>query len=215
MSKPRTLADHPNTRGTAAVADVTTSQTDTTAGRLLKVGDFGVGGEVTTAIGTITNIDNLHTFISESAFGNQGLLEFSGVAGIPNGAYGVYVFPRSDRGMVLLFRNHVGDAEGEIYVTFRTTTKWQQPRRLFTQGTILGTVSQASGVPTGAIIERGNGNGEYVRSLTGRRSARAFLGCVCILRNTGATLGAQFPATFTSASSIFHCRKTSAQPTRE
>jgi hypothetical protein len=168
MSKPRTLADHPNTRGTAAVADVTTSQTDTTAGRLLKVGDFGVGGEVTATLGTITNIDNLHTFISESAFGNQGLLEFSGVAGIPNGAYGVYVFPRSDRGMVLLFRNHVGDAEGEIYVTFRTTTKWQQPRRLFTQGTILGTVSQASGVPTGAIIERGsNGNGEYVKFADG------------------------------------------------
>jgi hypothetical protein len=39
---------------------------------------------------------------------------------------------------------------------------------LFTQGNILGTVSQSSGVPTGAIIERGsNANGEYVKYADG------------------------------------------------
>jgi len=44
------------------------------------------------------------------------------------------------------------DAEGEIYG----------------QGNILGTVSESSGVPTGAIIERGsNANGEYVKYADG------------------------------------------------
>jgi len=43
MSKPRNLGDHPNTRGTAATEDVTTSQEDSTQGRVLRVGDFGLG----------------------------------------------------------------------------------------------------------------------------------------------------------------------------
>lgn len=40
--------------------------------------------------------------------------------------------------------------------------------KAFRRGNILGTVSQSSGVPTGAIIERGsNANGEYVRFADG------------------------------------------------
>lgn len=42
------------------------------------------------------------------------------------------------------------------------------PVQAFRRGNILGTVSQTSGVPTGAVIERGtNANGEYVRFADG------------------------------------------------
>ena len=42
------------------------------------------------------------------------------------------------------------------------------PNKAFRRGNILGTVSQSSGVPTGAIIERGsNANGQYVRYADG------------------------------------------------
>jgi hypothetical protein len=42
------------------------------------------------------------------------------------------------------------------------------PDKAFRRGNVLGTVSQSSGVPTGAIIERGsNANGEYVRFADG------------------------------------------------
>lgn len=42
------------------------------------------------------------------------------------------------------------------------------PDKAFRRGNILGTVSQAGGVPTGALIERGsNANGEYVRFADG------------------------------------------------
>lgn len=45
---------------------------------------------------------------------------------------------------------------------------WAGWHELYHKGNILGTVSQASGVPTGAIIERGsNANGEYVRFADG------------------------------------------------
>ena len=41
-------------------------------------------------------------------------------------------------------------------------------REVYTSGSILGTVSQSAGVPTGAVIERGsNANGEYVRFADG------------------------------------------------
>jgi hypothetical protein len=42
------------------------------------------------------------------------------------------------------------------------------PAQAYRRGNILGTVSEASGVPTGAVIERGsNANGEYVRFADG------------------------------------------------
>ena len=42
------------------------------------------------------------------------------------------------------------------------------PAEIFKQSNILGTVSESSGVPTGAIIERGsNSNGEFVRYADG------------------------------------------------
>ena len=48
----------------------------------------------------------------------------------------------------------------------------------FRRGTLLGTVSQSSGVPTGAVIERGsNANGEYVRWADGTQ--------ICSARYTG------------------------------
>lgn len=50
----------------------------------------------------------------------------------------------------------------------RLLTTAAGPDQAFRRGTILGTVSQASGVPTGALIERGsNANGEYVRFADG------------------------------------------------
>lgn len=59
---------------------------------------------------------------------------------------------------------------------------------------ILGTVSQSGGVPTGAILERGNNaNGEYVRFANGLQ--------ICTKKDsvpsgTGANFGWTFPATF-------------------
>ncbi|GAB5431297.1 MAG: pyocin knob domain-containing protein [Epibacterium sp.] len=47
-------------------------------------------------------------------------------------------------------------------------TSWSDWFEIYTQTSILGTVSQSGGVPTGAIIERGgNANGEYVRLADG------------------------------------------------
>lgn len=45
---------------------------------------------------------------------------------------------------------------------------WKNWVKLFTQGSLLGTVTESSGIPTGAVIERGgNANGDYVRFADG------------------------------------------------
>jgi hypothetical protein len=52
--------------------------------------------------------------------------------------------------------------------TNRTLTLPDVSGEVFSQGNILGTVSESAGVPTGAIIERGsNANGEYVKFADG------------------------------------------------
>lgn len=52
--------------------------------------------------------------------------------------------------------------------TNRTLTLPDSSGEVFSQGNILGTVSETGGVPTGAIIERGsNANGEFVKYADG------------------------------------------------
>lgn len=69
------------------------------------------------------------------------------------------------------FQIAVDDIDSSI-IGWRNTASdglsWQPWNTLFHARNILGTVSQSSGIPTGAIIERGsNANGEYVRFADG------------------------------------------------
>ena len=52
--------------GTAAASDVTTSSTDTTAGRLLKVGDFGVGGLISETV-DVNNLTKNGFYVTSGA----------------------------------------------------------------------------------------------------------------------------------------------------
>lgn len=72
----------------------------------------------------------------------------------------------------------------------------------FRRGTLLGTVSQTSGVPTGAVIERGsNANGEYVRFADGMQICTHTLPTFYA---TGIATAASwtFPAAFISTPSV-------------
>lgn len=79
------------------------------------------------------------------------------------------------------------------------STVWEPWQEVYTQASILGTVSQSGGVPTGAVIERGsNANGEYVKFADGT--------LVCWdLVSTGTISGGftsspqTFPATFVNS----------------
>ncbi|MBZ5486886.1 hypothetical protein HW452_05040 [Halomonas aquamarina] len=58
-------------------------------------------------------------------------------------------------------RTRVGDGNG-------SSIEWQPPTKFYSDKNILGRVSQSGGIPTGAIIERGqNSDGEYVKYADG------------------------------------------------
>ena len=144
--------------------DKTQSATDTTAGRLLKVGDFGLGGTGSlpppgnAAIEGIPTgyytTDAVTTGTGELSPGNGLLWHLQRGTGTGNpGALQIWQRGSTADGFVSRL------AQSGVW------GKWQ---RLFKSDNILGTVSQSAGVPTGAIIERGsNGNGEYVRLADG------------------------------------------------
>lgn len=67
----------------------------------------------------------------------------------------------------------------------------------FRRGNILGTVSQSGGVPTGAILERGNNaNGYYFRFANGLQVCTHFAN---VNSATGGALGWTFPAPFAAS----------------
>lgn len=138
--------------------DLTTSTTDSTSGRILKVSDHGIGGS-TVPIKTQSGLT------STGFYGNGSNVDYtpSGYSsgGIIEGKVGTY------NGFKLFFR---GTSSGQMWVeTFGTTSGdtsgWQL---VYNQKTIVGSVSQLGGVPKGAIIERGaNANGTYIKFADG------------------------------------------------
>ena len=162
--------------GTASQSDVTTSATDTTAGRLLKVGDFGVGKAASPPVGFDLNTDfNFSGFISPTLGGNAVNTPYNswgGIIGYSNAA-------NTQAGQMYL-SNPSSSTTTQTRLHIRTRpangsyTNWQE---IYHTGNILGTVS-ATGtypnlVPTGAIMESGsNANGEYVKYADGTMICR-------------------------------------------
>lgn len=144
--------------GTAARANVTTSATDVTAGRLLKVGDFGLS----TSIGGVNiRTHPVNSFLSGGA-GNQ-------LTSSPDNGFGSAIkFGHPSQASdyyAAIYRSH--DSE-RWFVTGSYGQGVQPWCELYHNRNILGTVSQSGGAPTGAIIQRGsNANGEFVRFADG------------------------------------------------
>ncbi|VDC31434.1 pyocin knob domain-containing protein [Pseudogemmobacter humi] len=139
--------------------EVTQSATDTTAGRMLKVGDAGLLANAVavsdwnnaTAGGVIYSANNA----ANAPVGGSGVW-FIGQYQRHNDLHGVQT--------LTLFTGISGTGTARQFVRALTGGVWTAWREVINQGRIVGTVAQASGVPTGAVIERGsNANGEYVR----------------------------------------------------
>jgi|GEM_PF-186807 len=188
---------------------VTQTAVDTTAGRLMKVGDGGILGMPPNAPANIGVTDDS---IPRGAW----LLASPSVvsAGLPTplaAGANSYLFHhrRVSTGEVqlLLAEFAPNDADRTLWFRRRTAGAWGNWKRMFDWGNILGTVSQASGVPTGAIIERGsNANGDYVRWADGTQMAwKSVAGQGPITTASGAgfisgTIGlGSLPATFIAA----------------
>ena len=149
----------------ASQRNVVTTNTDTTLGRLLQVGAFGIGS---------TGIDTLQPpTIFDFATGNPAGL-YRGVANeVANGPTGTSGIAQgftctcmaysSDRLYIVTF-----PLEGTFVGWYQASMGAVAWDKLYGRKSILGTVGQSGGVPTGAIIERGsNANGQYVKFADG------------------------------------------------
>ncbi|MCC7320349.1 MAG: DUF2793 domain-containing protein [Rubellimicrobium sp.] len=137
---------------------------DTTAGRVLTVGAFGLGGTAPAAPASITAppesvAPGIHAYATPASAG--------GPAGVTAGtlihlrrAAGVFV--------QMMLADAPAGLAGRLFTRIRTGGPWSDWRLVYDQAAILGTVAQSGGVPTGAVIERGtNADGDYLRLADG------------------------------------------------
>jgi hypothetical protein len=146
---------------------VQSNPTDTDTDKLMKVGAFGLGTEyLSSQTYRLADIDNLNT---PTGFYGVG----SGTTGDkPNDFGAVQVVPWYTTGtgisqVTQIFWPTFPTPEMHIR-HYRDGSGWSEWREVYTQASVVGTVSQSGGEPTGAVIERGsNANGEYVRFADG------------------------------------------------
>ena len=174
--------------GTAATADVTQSATDTTAGRLMKVGDFGVGGAAQYGGGG-ESLDDLTTgglfqLTSSAVDAWPGQVSADALLSIQSSPSSVY---SSQMGF---------GRQGTAWFRFQNNTNWTDWQEFYHTGNLVGTVSQSGG---GAVIERdSNNDGEYMRLADGTQIC--WSPELTYVQVTGGVMGAPWtsPATFAS-----------------
>lgn len=145
---------------------VQSSKVDRTQDRLLKMGAFGLGSTVQ-GLGAGSDYNTSYPkgvsmFIghpsSASAPANN---PFGGNLG----SVGLQIFAASsNRGTQILAQvQKDGALNGRIAIRSYDGT-WADWREIYTNETVVGPVSQSSGIPNGAVIERGtNANGSFTR----------------------------------------------------
>lgn len=138
--------------GLASGAAVQSTAGDATAGRLMAVGAFGLGGAAVAAPGDDADGCTAGGVYALTASGAHcPVADPSGAAllALPAGSGTRQVF---------------ADADGRIWCRSHDGSSWGGWSEMFTQANVVGTVAQSGGVPTGAVIESGsNANGEYTR----------------------------------------------------
>lgn len=135
------------------------STLDAATNRLMRVGAFGLGA---TGVNLNPPGDNLNTLRTNGTYRCTGA-----TVGTP---FGSFIGQVTHAGQSGDYATQFGLSSQTSAVYFRRLNNnvWSSWREIYHQDNLIGTVSQSSGVPTGAIIERGsNANGDYVRFADG------------------------------------------------
>ncbi len=148
-------------------AALTQTQTDTTAGRLMKVGDFGLG-----AVAPVPGNISVEDSTLAPGFWTYNTLQGSsgGPAEVTRGSLTHQRRTSTGGGetQMLLVETGTGAISGALYTRARTTGSWGPWRRYFRDSDMLGTVAQTAGQPTGALFQHGsNANGLFERQANG------------------------------------------------
>lgn len=169
-------------------ADITQSKIDKTIGRLIKVGDFGIGADAP----FVSNIDDVNLPNGDYyTVDTDGTISIGSFPSTPTSGF-LRVTSRNSERATQVFTSTNSTLS---YWRYYGTSGWSEWMREYTSGTILGIVSQSGGVPTGAIIQRGsNANGEFIRFADGTQICWHLMNSI----STGVTTW-NFPAAFIDA----------------
>jgi hypothetical protein len=146
--------------GAAGGAAVQSDVVDATHGRLMQTGAFGLGsGGQSGHLQTYADAGGVSQIIADGVTGEPTDKPKAG-----RGHVGAHLAASASRWMQILAEVAGGSDAARLW--FRrcyngSVSVWQE---IFSQGNVLGTVSQENGMPTGALIERGsNADGQYDR----------------------------------------------------
>jgi len=166
---------------------ITQTATDTTAGRLLKVGDFGLGG---TASPDLTNLNDFTT--PTGVYRVNGTTVAGTTPPTTTVSDAVLVLRPSLNHQTQLYFNP-NNNNGLTYIRKSNgAVSWGPWRLIYESKSLLGTVSQFGGLPTGAVIESGsNANGRYTKFASGLMECRQTMNAA-----SGAAVTWTFPSAF-------------------
>ena len=155
-------------QGTLGGSAVQTGAGDTTAGRLLKVGAFGLGAGMLPGVESFTGDGSKHCGeVDRTGF----FLAATDALDTPlaGGVFHVMHLEGAGEGAAqVALGTFPASAVGAVFTRARAAGSWSAWTRGYGRANLLGPVSQTGGVPTGAVIERGgNAHGEYVRFADG------------------------------------------------
>jgi hypothetical protein len=177
---------------------VTQTQTDSTTGRLLKVGDFGLGASTAPLIADLDS-ETIRAGLYRTDTSTLGVFP-PGVNVFGHCVVEDYGGGNSKQTFQSIGQAGVTAAVNMPWVRRRnaTTGVWSAWTQHYGMANIVRAVSQTGGVPTGGIIERGsNANGDFVRFADGTQ--------IC---TTGITTSASadstwtFPAAFSTTTNL-------------
>lgn len=195
----RTLLDDADAAAMQATLELVkqASATDTTAGALMMVGAFGLCGST---LAPQLNGQDLDTLVT------GGYWNCTGPINAPAGSTSTH--------HVLVLADATGSGRHVQIAQVATASTWYWRSqiagvwsdwvKMYHSGNILGTVTQSSGVPTGAIIEQSsNANGTYTRYAGNTQICRGSTGTITIAAAANTTQAITCPAAFAAAPYIF------------
>lgn len=162
--------------GDAATGTLAASRYDATIGRIMRVGDHGIGGSGLQTIAAV-EIDNIRTnslyYVAVNT--GQGPLPIN-----QNG----YLNSRTVTADYAI-QDFWPVAQGDQYTRVLNNGTWTAFSKNYKASNIVGAVSQSGGIPTGAIIERGtNVNGDFVKYADGTIDMWTFSPSLAHVANT-------------------------------
>lgn len=190
---------NPILNGTPTGTALASSATDTTAGKLLRTGDGGLLGLAPT-VSAANALDAIAANMRVRVL-SANVATVNGPSGAGAGVCDTYAFGVGNLFQVYREVTAAGGADFRTFTRGYESSVWTAWTQNYERSSVVGTVSQSGGVPTGAIIETGT---DYTKWADGTMICTVTSGTLTSSNVTGSSyqsdaVSINFPQTFVAA----------------